>query len=188
MVVRNGKGRCRLLQTGMGEIEIRQPRVLDRRAGQRFTSALLPPYMRRVPTLEALLPVLYLKGISGNDFKQALSAILGPGAVGLSPSSIMRLKEGWQREYDQWCCRDLGGKRYVYFWADGLYFNVRLSSDRPCLLVIIGTLEDGTKELVAMADGVRESALCWKEVLLDLKRQGLQEGPRLAVGDGALGF
>ena len=188
MVVRNGKGRCRLLQTGMGEIEIRQPRVLDRRAGQRFTSALLPPYMRRVPTLEALLPVLYLKGISGNDFKEALSAILGPGAVGLSPSSIMRLKEGWQQEYEQWSCRDLGNKRYVYFWADGIHFNVRLSSDRPCLLVIIGTLEDGTKELVAMADGVRESALCWKEVLLDLKRQGLQEGPRLAVGDGALGF
>lgn len=188
LVVRNGKGRSRLLQTGIGNIEIRQARVHDRRTGQRFTSAILPPYLRRVPTLEALLPVLYLKGISGNDFTDALSGILGHDAMGLSSNSIMRLKEGWQQEYEEWNSRDMGDKRYVYFWADGIHFNVRLSSDRPCLLVIIGTLEDGTKELVAMVDGARESTLSWKEVLLDLKRRGLKDAPKLAVGDGALGF
>lgn len=188
LVVRNGKGRSRLLQTGIGNIEIRQPRVHDRRPGQRFTSAILPPYLRRVPTLEALLPVLYLKGISGNDFTDALSDILGHDAIGLSSSSIMRLKEGWHQEYEEWNSRDLVDKRYVYFWADGIHFNVRLSPDRPCLLVIVGTLEDGTKELVAMVDGVRESTLSWKEVLLDLKRRGLKDAPKLAVGDGALGF
>ena len=188
LVVRNGLGRSRLLQTGIGNLEIHQPRVRDRRKGHRFTSRILPPYLRRVPTLEALLPVLYLKGISGNSFSDALSDILGPDAIGLSSSSIMRLKEGWQQEYEDWNKRELGEKRYVYFWADGIHFNVRLSPDRPCLLVVIGTLEDGTKELVAMVDGVRESTLSWKELLLDLKRKGLQEGPRLAVGDGALGF
>jgi len=188
IVVRNGKGRSRLLQTGIGNIEIRQPRVLDRRRGRRFTSGILPPYLRRVPTLEALLPVLYLKGISGNDFSAALSDILGHDAIGLSSSSIMRLKECWQGEYEDWNNRDLSGKRYVYFWADGIYFNVRLTPERPCLLVIIGTLEDGTKELVAMVDGVRESTISWKEVLLDLKRRGLKKAPKLAVGDGALGF
>jgi transposase-like protein len=188
LVVRNGWGRARKLQTGIGHIEVNPPRVRDRREGYRFTSSILPAYMRRVPSLEALLPVLYLKGISGNGIGEALSGILGKKALGLSPSAIMRLKESWQAEQEEWTKRDLSGKRYVYFWADGIYFNVRLSTDRPCLLVVIGTLEDGRKELVAMRDGVRESTLSWKELLFDLKRRGLRESPRLAVGDGAMGF
>lgn len=188
MVVRNGKGRRRELQTGMGTVDVCQPRVHDRRPGKKFTSRILPPYMRRVPSLEALIPALYLKGVSTNAFPEALQAILGEGAAGLSPSTIGRLKEAWHKEYDEWNKRDLHGKRYVYFWADGIYFNVRLTDDRPCVLVIMGALENGTKELVALHDGERESKLSWLEVLRDLKRRGLEVDPSLAVGDGALGF
>ena len=187
-VVGNGKGRSRLIQTGIGHIEVRQPRVHDRRPGCKFSSRILPPYLRKVRSLEVLLPMLYLKGISGNAFTDALSSILGKDAIGLSSSSIMRLKECWLKEYNEWAGRDLSGKKYVYFWADGIYLNVRLCQDRPCLLVIMGTLQDGTKELVALCDGVRESTLSWKELFLDLKRHNLKEAPKLAVGDGALGF
>ena len=188
LVVRNGALPEREILSSLGPMRIQQPRVRDRRAGRKFTSAILPPYLRRAPSLEALIPTLYLKGVSTNDFPEALAAILGEGARGLSPSTIVRLKESWQQDYEAWQSRNLAGKRYVYFWADGVYFNVRLSDDRPCVLVIVGALEDGTKELVALQDGERESALSWKELLLDLKRRGLAEGPQVSVGDGALGF
>jgi transposase-like protein len=188
LVVRNGTLPERAILSALGPIAIKQPRVRDRREGKRFTSAILPPYLRRAPSLEALIPTLYLKGVSTNDFPEALAAILGEGAKGLSPSTIVRLKASWQEDYEAWLSRDLTGKRYVYFWADGIYFNVRLGDDRPCVLVIVGALEDGTKELVALLDGERESALSWKELLLDLKRRGLAEGPEVSVGDGALGF
>jgi transposase-like protein len=188
LVVRNGSLPARELLTPVGPIGVQQPRVRDRRPGKRFTSAILPPYLRRAPSVEALIPTLYLKGVSTNDFPEALAAILGEGARGLSPSTIVRLKESWQADYESWQRRDLSGKRYVYFWADGVYFNVRLSPDRPCVLVIIGATEDGTKELVALMDGERESTLSWKDLLLDLKRRGLEHGPQVSVGDGALGF
>ena len=188
VVVRNGSLPERELVTGVGPLEIKQPRVRDGREGEKFTSAILPPYMRRVPSIDALIPALYLKGISTGDFTEALQAILGPNATGLSATNIVRLKKIWEREYEEWNERDLSGKRYVYLWADGIYFNVRLEEDRTCILVLMGTLEDGTKELVAVHDGYRESKLSWKEVLFDLKRRGLKRGPKLAIGDGALGF
>ena len=188
LVVRNGRLPAREILSSLGPIPIEQPRVRDRREGMKFTSAILPPYLRRAPSLEALIPTLYLKGISTNDFPEALAAILGEGAKGLSASTIVRLKESWEKEYEAWQGRDLTGKRYVYFWADGVYFNVRLSEERPCVLVVVGALPDGTKELVALVDGERESALSWKQLLLDLKRRGLEEGPEVSVGDGALGF
>jgi transposase-like protein len=188
LVVRNGRLPAREILSSLGPIPIEQPRVRDRREGMKFTSAILPPYLRRAPSLEALIPTLYLKGVSTNDFPEALSAILGEGAKGLSASTIVRVKESWEKEYEAWQSRDLTGKRYVYFWADGIYFNVRLSEERPCVLVIVGALPDGTKELVALVDGERESALSWKALLLDLKRRGLEEGPEVSVGDGALGF
>ena len=188
LVVRNGRLPEREILSGIGPINIQQPRVRDRREGMKFTSAILPPYLRRTSNLEALIPTLYLKGVSTNDFPEALASILGEGARGLSASTIVRLKESWEKEYEAWQKRDLSGKRYVYFWADGVYFNVRLSDERPCVLVIVGALENGTKELVALLDGQRESALSWKELLLDLKRRGLEEGPEVSVGDGALGF
>lgn len=187
-VVRNGHLPERDLVTGVGPVRVKQPRVRDRREGHRFTSQILPPFMRRVPSVDALIPVLYLKGISTGDFSEALEAILGPNAIGLSATNIVRLKEGWQKDYETWAKRDLGNKRYVYWWADGIYFNVRLAPDRPCMLVLMGTLEDGTKELVAVYDGVRESKESWLEVLRDLKACGLRDAPKLAVGDGALGF
>jgi putative transposase len=187
-IVRNGRLPERDIQSGVGSLRIAQPRVRDRKSEVRFSSQILPPFMRRVPSVEALVPALYLKGISTNDFPEALAAILGPQAPGLSATNIVRLKETWQKDYEAWSRRDLRGKRYVYWWADGIYFNVRLEPDRPCLLVITGALEDGTKELVAVWDGHRESAASWKEVLNDLRSRGLTEGPQLAVGDGALGF
>jgi len=187
-VVRNGYLPERDVLTGAGAVHIRQPRVRDQRRKLKFTSRILPPYLRRVPSLDALIPVLYLKGISTGDFREALEAILGPNAAGLSPTNIVRLKEGWKADYEAWAERDLSGKRYVYWWADGVYFNVRLDAERPCILVIMGTLEDGTKELVAVWDGIRESTESWREVLRDLKARGLRESPKLAVGDGALGF
>ena len=187
-VVRNGHLPERKIVTGIGQISIHQPRVNDRREGCRFSSSILPPFMRRTPSVDTLIPVLYLKGISTGDFSQALSAILGENASGLSATNIVRLKEQWKEEYQQWSQRDLSEKHYVYIWADGIYFNVRLDADRPCLLVLMGTLADGSKELIAIGDGERESKLSWKELLVDLKQRGLKEMPKLAIGDGALGF
>jgi len=187
-VVRNGWKREREIQTGIGPIKVRQPRVEDRRPGEGFTSRILPPYMRRVPSVDALIPALYLHGVSTGDFGEALSAILGPQAQGLSATNIVRLKEGWTQEYQAWQKRDLSTKHYVYVWADGVYFNVRLEDDRTCILVLIGATADGDKELLAVYDGYRESKASWKEVLKDLKRRGLKRAPLLATGDGALGF
>ena len=188
-VVRNGKSHHeRTIQTGAGPIKINQPRVDDKRQGEKFISKILPPYMRRSPGIEELIPALYLHGVSTGDMSKALEALLGPDAGGLSPANVVRLKEGWEKEYEEWTRRDLSDKRYVYLWADGLHFNVRLEDDRPCMLVVIGTLEDGTKELVALKAGVRESKLSWKEVLLDIRRRGLKQAPELLVADGALGL
>ena len=187
-VVRNGYLPQRDIISGVGPLRIHQQRVRDRHSGARFTSRILPPFLRRVPSVDALIPALYLKGISTNDFSEALNAILGPNAAGLSATNIVRLKEGWKAEYKEWTGRDLTNKRYVYWWADGIYFNVRLSPDRPCMLVLMGALEDGTKELVAVWDGFRESKASWQEVMRDLKARGLRTSPKLAVGDGALGF
>ncbi len=153
----------------------------------RFDSALLPPYLRRTKSIEELIPWLYLKGISTGDFSEALSALVGKDAPGLSASTISRLKEGWQEDLEEWQNRDLSHKRYVYIWADGIYCNVRME-EKQCLLVTIGATKDGRKELVALEGGFRESELSWTEVLVDLKHRGLKEAPELAVGDGALGF
>lgn len=184
IVKRNGYLPSREILTGIGPIEIRKPRI----RGTNFSSYILPRYMRRVPSIDALIPALYLKGISTGNMEEALKAILGEHVIGLSSTNITRLKESWEKDYDLWITRSLSNKRYCYFWADGIYFNVRLSEERPCLLVIIGALENGTKEVVAIHDGIRESKLSWKEVLQDLKARGLKESPLLAIGDGALGF
>jgi putative transposase len=191
MVVRHGFLPERSLLTGIGPLSIKQPRVRDKREGKFFTSAILPRYMRRVPSLDNLIPVLYLKGISTGDFTEALEAILGQNAKGLSASTVVRLKKQWEQDFRAWAKRDLAGTRYVYFWADGIHFNVRLEdteNKRQCILVIIGAREDGTKELVAVLDGYRESKLSWMEILSSLKERGLIHGPKLAIGDGALGF
>jgi len=191
MVVKNGSSPERMLVTGVGPLKIRQPRIYDKREGESFTSSILPRYMRRVPTIDKLLPVLYLKGISTGDMASALESILGPDAPGLSANNIVRLKRIWETEYRDWTKRDLTGTRYVYFWVDGIYFNVRLEepdTSRMCFLVVMGALENGKKELVAILDGYRESKSSWLEVLLSLKQRGLTEGPKLAVGDGNLGF
>jgi putative transposase len=188
LVVRNGWKSERAIQTGIGPVRIQQPRVQDHRPGEAFTSGILPPYMRRVPSVDALIPALYLHGISTGDFGEALSAILGPQAQGLSATNIVRLKEGWKQDFEAWQKRDLSGKHYVYVWADGVHFNVRLEDDRTCILVLIGATADGDKELLAVYDGYRESKASWKEVLRDLKKRGLKRVPLLATGDGALGF
>lgn len=188
LVVRNGHQPERQVITGAGPLTVKKPRVHDRRAGHRFTSAILPRYMRRSPSIDALIPALYLKGVSTGDFTEALTAILGPGASGLSAANIVRLKQGWMQEYQQWSQRDLSEKHYVYLWADGIYFDVRLTADRPCLLVVMGATAEGKKELVGLLDGERESKISWKDLLLDLKRRGLKQGPELAIADGALGF
>ncbi len=187
-VVRNGHLPERNLVTGAGQLAVKQPRVRDKAGKQRFSSSILPPFLRRVPSVDALIPVLYLKGVSTGNFNEALEAILGRNAKGLSASNIVRLKEVWKKEYDAWAARDLSSKKYVYIWADGIYFNVRLDRDRPCMLVIMGATEEGKKELVAIWDGHRESKESWKTVLNDLKRRGLSYEPKLAIGDGALGF
>jgi transposase-like protein len=187
-VVRNGYLPERSILTGIGPITIKQPRVRDKRKEIMFTSAILPPYMRRVPSIDAVIPALYLKGISTGDFPEALESILGENAKGLSSTNIVRLKKTWEEEFKEWSQRDLSGKRYVYMWADGIYFNVRLEENRPCLLVVIGALDDGTKEIIAIHDGHRESKESWKEVLHDIKRRGVSIEPCLAIGDGALGF
>ena len=188
-VVRNGYLPERFIQTGIGPVSVRQPRVRDRGDGAiRFTSAILPRYLRRAKSLEDLLPWLYLKGISTGDFGEALAALLGSSAPGLSASTITRLKEVWGVEAERWQRRDLTAKRYVYFWVDGIYFSARMEEEKQCILVIVGATDKGQKELIAIADGYRESEQSWLEVLLDLKRRGLEMGPQLALGDGALGF
>ena len=188
MVVRNGKLPERTIQSGIGPIQVKVPRVDDRREGQRFSSAILPRYLRKVPSLENLIPTLYLMGVSTSDMERALEALLGPGARGLSATTVVRLKEVWQEEFAQWKKGDLKAKHYVYLWVDGIYFNVRLDEARPCVLVAVGVLADGTKELVAIEDGERESKLSWVGLLRDLKQRGLKDPPKLAIGDGALGF
>ena len=191
-LVRHGHLPEREIVTGIGAVAVRCPRVRDR-AGEggehiRFSSTILPPYARRSKSLEVLIPILYLKGISTGDFEEALIALLGKDAGGLSASTIGRLKEAWSDEHTRWSKRDLSAKRYVYFWVDGIHVQARLEEAAQCLLVIIGATPEGKKELVGLIDGVRESAQSWKELLLDLKRRGLAMGPELAVADGALGF
>jgi len=192
-IVRHGHMPAREVQTGIGAVTVKRPRVRDRdpwATGGRigFTSSILPPYLRRAKSVEALLPWLYLKGISTGDFSEALAALLGPDAPGLAASTIGRLKAAWWDEYEAWQRRDLSARRYVYFWADGVYFSPRMDHDKQCILVIIGADAMGNKDIVGMVDGYRESAQSWKELLLDLKRRGLETGPALVVGDGALGF
>jgi len=187
-VVRNGHHQGRELVTGLGKIPIRQPRVHDRRPGEHFSSAILPKYMRRAPSIDQLIPALYLKGLSTSSFPEALKAILGDRVSGLSPANIVRLKTVWEAEYEAWQKRDLSDKQYVYVWADGIYFGVRLTPDRPCILVLIGARADGQKELIGLLDGHRESKLSWQTLLRDLKARGLSQAPAIAVGDGALGF
>jgi putative transposase len=192
LVVRNGKARPRQVTVGSGTMEIAAPRVNDRRTDaegnrQRFTSAILPPYMRRSPKVAEVLPILYLRGLSTGDFQEALKALLGEEAAGLSPSNISKLLSGWVEEYQRFRQRDLSDRDYVYIWADGVHFNIRLEEDRLCTLVIMGARPDGTKELIAVEDGYRESTESWCAVLRDLRRRGMR-APVLAVGDGALGF
>jgi transposase-like protein len=188
MVVRNGKSHHeRTVNLGAGPVSLRAPRVDDRRPDHRFTSKILPPYMRRSPRLEEALPVLYLRGLSTGDFSEALKALLGPEVAGFSATTITRLLKVWQEDYQVWRKRPLEGKDYVYLWADGVYFNVRLEEDRLACLVIVGVLPDGRKEVVALEDGYRESTESWASVLRDLKRRGLA-APMLAIGDGNLGF
>ena len=191
-VVRHGHLPEREIMTGIGAVAVRQPRVRDREArdGERvcFTPSILPPYARRSKSLEVLIPILYLKGISTGDFEEALAALLGQGAPGLSASTIARLKEVWTDEHAHWKTRDLSAKRYVYVWADGIHLQARLEDDAQCILVIIGATPEGKKELIGFTDGTRESAQSWRDLLLDLKRRGLSIAPELAVADGALGF
>jgi putative transposase len=191
-LVRHGHLPKRDIMTGIGPVAVRCPRLRDR-GGEgsgriRFSSAILPPYARRSKSLEVLIPILYLKGVSTGDFEEALAALLGKDAGGLSASTIGRLKEAWSDEHARWSRRDLSSKRYVYFWVDGIHVQARLEDDAQCLLVIIGATPEGKKELVGLIDGVRESAQSWRELLLDLKRRGLAIAPELAVADGALGF
>lgn len=190
-VVRNGHLPQRTLLTGVGPVEVRQPRVLDRRPAKRaepFSSQILPPYLRKTKSIEELIPWLYLKGISTGDFSEALAALVGPQAKGLSASTITRLKDVWQGEFQEWSQRSLQGKEYVYVWADGVHFNIRLEEDRQCILVLLGATAEGRKELIAITDGFRESEQSWKALLLDVKARGLVIDPKLATGDGALGF
>lgn len=188
-VVRNGYLPEREIQTGIGPVSVRVPRVRDRGdSGIVFHSNLLPPYLRRTKSIEDLIPWLYLKGVSTGDFSEALAALLGMNAVGLSASTVSRLKETWTDAYQEWNQRDLSGKRYVYFWVDGVHPQARMEDPNPCLLVIIGADVSGRKELVGVWDGYRESEQSWIELLLDLKRRGLTMEPKVAVGDGAMGF
>jgi len=191
-LVRHGFLPEREVMTGIGKVPVQVPRVRDRTDVQaekiRFSSSLIPPYLRKSKSVEELLPWLYLKGISSGDFSAALAALLGPNAEGLSASTISRLKTIWWEEYEAWRKRDLSGKRYVYFWADGIYFNPRLDDNRQCMLVIIGADEYGNKDILGIMDGFRENADSWRDLLLGLKKRGLAVAPDLAVGDGALGF
>lgn len=187
LVVRNGVGKARTVTMGSGSVEITAPRVDDRRDGAKFISNILPPYLRKSPKVESLLPVLYLKGLSTNDFKSALAEFLGEGTLGLSPASIVKLKRIWETEFDEWSKRKIT-KKYVYLWADGVNVEIRLGEDKKlCLLVLIGVTEEGEKELLAVEGGYRESKASWSSVLNSLTRRGLS-APLLAIGDGALGF
>ena len=192
LVVRNGQARPRKLTLGAGTVELRAPRVDDRRRDEdgqrrRFTSRILPPYMRRSPKVAEVLPVLYLRGLATGDFRPALESLLGQEAAGLSPTNIARLTNCWEKEYQDFRKRDLSGREYVYVWVDGVHFNIRLEDDRLCTLVMIGAKPNGEKDLLAVEDGYRESAESWKTVLRELKRRGMA-APVVAVGDGALGF
>jgi putative transposase len=190
-VVRNGRLPRRKITTGVGQVEIEQPRVRDKRPceqREKFTSKLLPPYLRKTKSIDELLPWLYLKGISTSDFNEALQSLLGAECPGLSASTITRLIQQWQDDYKDWSRRSLTEKRYVYVWADGVYFNIRLEEDRQCILVLMGATEDGQKELLAVVDGYRESEQSWTELLTDVKSRGVTIDPKLAAGDGALGF
>jgi putative transposase len=193
-VVRHGHGPERTIQTGIGAVPVKRAKLRDRAAEASgedritFTSALLPRWARRTKSLDALLPVLYLRGISTGDFQEALVALLGKDAPNLSPSVIGRLKEEWQADYDRWQRRDLAARRYVYIWADGVYLQARMENDAACMLVIVGATPEGKKELVGFQVGVRESTQSWRELLVDLKARGLSVAPEIAVGDGALGF
>jgi len=191
-IVRNGYLPEREIQTGVGAVEVRVPRVRDRAASADedrigFSSSIVPRYLRRSRSLEEFLPYLYLKGVSTGDFQDALQAILGPDAPGLSPATICRLKKGWTEEYEAWKCSSLQGKHYVYVWADGVYLEARME-ERQCILVLMGAMADGRKELIAIQDGYRESEQSWRELLTNVKSRGLELAPKLAVGDGALGF
>lgn len=190
-VVRNGHCKERSLLTGIGEIEVQQPRVRDKRdepEREKFTSKILPPYLRKAKTLEEFIPILYLRGVSTGDMEPTLRALLGENAKGLSSQMVSRLKMQWKNEFESWSKRSLKNKNYVYVWADGVYFTPRGGRGKVCMLVLIGVLEDGTKEVIAISDGHRECELSWSEVLLSLKNRGLEHAPMLAIGDGALGF
>ena len=193
-VVRHGYGPKRSIQTGIGALDVQRPKVRDRAPDVpaekkiRFTSAILPKWARRSRSLDALLPVLYLRGISMGDFQEALAAILGKDAPNLSPSVISRLTGEWQQEYDRWQRRDLSARRYVYIWADGVYLQARMEPQAECMLVILGATPEGKKEIVGFQVGVRESAQSWRELLVDIKARGLGVPPEIAVGDGAMGF
>jgi len=195
LVVRNGHLAPREILTGAGPLTVEQPRVRDNSPDKdtrvRFSSSILPPYLRRSKAIDELIPWLYLKGISTSDYQEALQALLGENAKSLSPNVIQRLKDRWSEEYDQWNKRDLSDRHYVYIWVDGIHANVRLEDEankRQCLLVVMGATADGRKELIAITDGYRESEQSWYELLIDLKQRGLTQAPKLAVGDGALGF
>ena len=204
LVVRNGHMPTRSIMTGIGTVHVRRGRVHDRRivgeneqgepvdadgqAIERFRSKILPPYLRKTKSMEELIPWLYLKGVSTGGFTEALQALLGPSATGLSATTITRLIATWQDDYEAWNKRSLEGKRYVYVWADGVYFNVRLEEDRQCILVLMGATAEGKKELIAVVDGYRESEQSWRQLLLDCKQRGLTVDPKLATGEGALGF
>ena len=203
-VVRNGHHPARTLVTGVGPVEVTQPRVWDRRiagrneageavdangeAVERFRSSILPPYLRKTKAIEELIPWLYLKGVSTGDFSEALQALVGPQAAGLSAATITRLMASWQDEYQTWNRRSLEGRHYVYVWADGIHFNIRLEEDRQCILVLMGATAEGRKELIAVVDGHRESEQSWYSLLLDCKQRGMTIDPKLATADGALGF
>jgi transposase-like protein len=192
MVVRNGRKPPRMILSGLGPIQVQQPRVDDRRVDEngvrfRFTSKILPPYLRKTKTIEDLVPWLYLKGISTGEMSDAL-VHLGFDGSGLSATSVTRMTEAWQGEYDDWSKRSLAAKRYAYVWADGIYFGCRLTDDRPCVLFLMGATHEGAKELIAIYDGERESETSWAQVLNGLKDRGLTEPPKLATGDGSLGF
>ena len=193
-VVRHGAGPERMIQTGIGPIPVQRPKVRDRAAGVpdarkiRFSSTILPKWARRSKSLDALLPVLYLRGISTGDFQEALAALLGADAPNLSPGVISRLTAGWQEDYDRWQRRDLSARRYVYIWADGVYLQARMEPQAECILVILGATPEGRKELVGFHVGVRESTQSWRELLIDIKARRLTVPPEIAVGDGAMGF
>ena len=191
-MVRHGHLPERDIQTGIGAVRVQQPRVRDRAVdgSQKiiFSPAILPKHARRTKSLDAVLPVLYLKGISSGSFQDALSALLGADAPNLSSDTILRLRKSWEAELSQWRARDLSARRYVYIWADGVYFQARMEDESQCMLVIIGTTPEGKKELLGFTSGYRESAQSWRELLVDLKARGLAHAPLLAVGDGALGF